>query len=113
MKTFEEYLTTYHAEEDDCCGNGEMLQACYESWVGNLNGDEIMEYAEKALKQARKENLKKLKEEYETIASDWNGEDERFMSGGCIYHEDDADTAKEIVEAIEKIEEFIKEFEQV
>ena len=59
------------------------------------------------------EDLKKLKEEYQTIQGDWNGKDDQFNSGGSIYHEEHASQAGDIVEAIENVEDLLAGFEEL
>ena len=57
------------------------------------------------------ETLEQLKSKFQQIASDWNGEDSNFVSGGIAYKEDDAQLAKDILDQIESLEEMIKSFE--
>lgn len=45
--TFEDYLEEYHTEHvDEGSSNGDMLQNAFESWVGNLDGEQMFELAE-------------------------------------------------------------------
>ena len=62
------------------------------------------------LQKDEKDYLDKLREEYETLAGDWNGEDPSFQSGGEIYHEEDAGIASEIVEKIDELKELLANF---
>lgn len=48
--------------------------------------------------------MEQLKKDMERIAGDWNGEDERYISGGDVYTEEHAHIATEILDHIEKIE---------
>ena len=41
-----------------------------------------------------------MEKEASQIASDWNGEDARYISGGDTYTEDDAGQAKDIEDAV-------------
>lgn len=41
-------------------------------------------------------DLQTLSKDMESLASDWNGKDDWFMSGGDKYHEEDADLAGEV-----------------
>lgn len=43
--------------------------------------------------------LDKIIEEYNEIASSWNGSDDYFYSQGDQYHEEDAHLASDIVDA--------------
>ena len=53
-------------------------------------------------------DLQRLQKENEELASDWNGKDDTFMSGGDIYHEDDAYIANDIAEACENLIELLE-----
>lgn len=48
--------------------------------------------------------MQELKERYKTIAGDWNGSDDFYVSGGNRYTEFQAQEAKDIVDLIEVIE---------
>lgn len=47
--------------------------------------------------------LEYLKKEAEQIAGDWNGEDERFVSGGETFFAEHAQVATELLEKIKEI----------
>jgi hypothetical protein len=42
----------------------------------------------------------RTKEQLERLIGDWNGEDERFISEGLVYSEDDVHEAEEELEAL-------------
>lgn len=50
-----------------------------------------------------KARLEEVRKDLETIAGDWNGKDDRFLSGGDGYAEEDAHIAGEGVELIDKL----------
>lgn len=50
------------------------------------------------------------REQYEEFAGDWNGEDDKFISGGELFNEEDAQLASDIVEKIDELKELFKEF---
>jgi hypothetical protein len=52
MKTFEHFLQDEHAK--DYHGTDDNMSDAYEDWVSNLDGDEIMAYAEKAMAELQK-----------------------------------------------------------
>lgn len=43
------------------------------------------------------------------LSSSWNGEDDKFMHEGDIYHEDDATKAEEVVKKCEELLELLEE----
>lgn len=53
-------------------------------------------------------SLEVIRKEVEPIASDWNGEDDRYISNGLEYTEEDAHIAMEILEKLDELEELIK-----
>lgn len=55
--------------------------------------------------------LKYLKEKYERIASDWNGKDGEFLSGGIAYTESHATSAQDIIDQIVALEDMIANFD--
>jgi len=55
--------------------------------------------------------LQEIKDEYNTIAGDWNGKDETFNSGGDSYSEDQAHAADQIVEQAEILQRLLNEFQ--
>ena len=56
--------------------------------------------------------LKDLDEKFGTISGDYNGKDNKFISGGEIYHEEQASIADDIVGKINDINELIELFNQ-
>ncbi len=60
--------------------------------------------------QFEEETLTQMKKRYQTIASDWNGKDTTFHSGGIQYTEDQAQIATDIVDALENVENLIDTF---
>ena len=57
-KTFEEYLMLIHAGEH--IGTKETLVDGFDDWLGELEVDEIIGYADKALALQKKEILEKI-----------------------------------------------------
>jgi hypothetical protein len=55
-ETFEDYLQEYFAENLAITDDVD----CYVDWVSNLEPDEVMELAEKAIRYYRKQLLKEL-----------------------------------------------------
>lgn len=51
--------------------------------------------------------LSEIKEQAERIVSSWNGEDKTFQCDGETYHEEDAETAQDLIEAIKNVEELL------
>ncbi len=45
MQTFEDYLRDIHA--DDYMGNGDDMGEACDEWIGELDPQEILEYAQK------------------------------------------------------------------
>lgn len=54
--------------------------------------------------------LSELKKTYQTIVSDWNGSDSRFVSGGVFYTEEDVRSAQDILDAIKNVEGLVDSF---
>ena len=54
-----------------------------------------------------------IKDEYNTIAGDWNGKDESFTSGGSEYSQDQAHMALQIVEQAEILQRLLNEFKSL
>ena len=59
------------------------------------------------------DELKKLKEHYQDLASYWNGEDAGFTYHGLHYTEDEAGEALEIAGMCERLINKIGEFKNV
>lgn len=57
--------------------------------------------------------LQEIRDEYNIIASDWNGREETFMSGGSKYSEDHAHASMQIVEQAEILQRLINEFKEL
>lgn len=53
--------------------------------------------------------LEGVRKEAEQIASDWNGKDEKFISGGLVYTEDDASLMIEITEKCKELKDLFNE----
>lgn len=53
--------------------------------------------------------LQKWSDEAARIASDWNGKDDKFMSGGEVFVEEQVHIAAETLEIISKLEANLKE----
>ena len=92
-KTFEEYLMLIHAGEH--IGTKETLVDGFDDWLGELEVDEIIGYADKALALQKKELLEKMLEEFDefTIAKSWELDKDKFY----IYA-----TPEEIKSVLEK-----------
>ncbi len=56
------------------------------------------------------EQLEAIRKEFEEIAGSWNGEDDKFISGGHVYTEEDAGMANEIIEKVDELKKLINEF---
>lgn len=54
--------------------------------------------------------LEQIKEKFGTISGDWNGEDSRFTSGGITYADDAAVLAKDILDAVDNLEDLLEQF---
>ena len=50
-----------------------------------------------------------LRKEAEGIVSSWNGSDDTFMYDGDLYPAEQADTARELLEKLNEVDELIKE----
>ena len=57
-------------------------------------------------------DLMTLKNWANQVASDWNGEDPTFMSGGDIWSEEHAQIANEITEKCDELIDLLLEFNQ-
>ena len=66
-KTFEDYLMLIHAGEH--IGTKETLVDGFDDWLGELEVDEIIGYADKALALQKKEILEKVEKMKETPAN--------------------------------------------
>lgn len=66
---------------------------------------------ERTIDFGRGDDLEQIRDKFETIAGDWDGEETRFTSGGEMYTEEQAHQASEIVEKIDELTDLIKNFQ--
>ena len=59
------------------------------------------------------EVLKKVKEEYESLAGSYNGDERSYWHEGEVYSEEQASVAQEIAEKVTSLLESLKEFQEV
>lgn len=55
--------------------------------------------------------VKQLEEEARQIASDWNGKDETYFSGGDVFTEDDAHVAEDIADAAKHLMNLLEDLD--
>ena len=84
-KTFEDFLQQYHADNNREVLDDDLPDA-YEDWVGNLEADEVMELAEKAIIYYQKIYCSMIEKEKEKIfnSPDFRNEEKWFAMLGEI-----------------------------
>lgn len=73
-------------------------------WPGGLKSIKL-----KSSMSIRDLTLKQIREDTESFIGSWNGEDDKFIHDGEIYHEADVHLGEEILEKLDELEELLNQ----